>query len=412
MHSALACGAAVLSSLLVGGPALGAQIDRGGHRNTFGTDPVPISMGMGGRPANGPSGAADLSGDNRKTRLAAFHSDASNLVRRDTNGLTDVFVWTRPRGRKGVRLTRPGGTLARASVSSGGAQANGPSTQPTLDGSLRRRPHCVAFQSDATNLSPADGDPVSDVFLRDLRTHKTYLVSRGIGEPATEPSLNGSCTQVAFSAGGGIWVAGPKRGRPRAVGPGSQPDLSLDGSALTWVGADGAVRIRRAGRIAVVAANGGNPKVSDNENGIWGVAFDSTDRLATGDRNSSVDAYTRIVRRSGGTARTDLISAAGRGGGAFGQSHNGGITAYGANRGIIVFVAHEPGGDTLYYRNNHTGNVDDLAFVPGGAGALSDAATSARANFVAFTSLARISRFDRNRVADVYFKHLVDGQAY
>ena len=34
-----------------------------------------------------------MSGDNRKGRLAAFHSEASNLVGGDSNGVADVFVY-------------------------------------------------------------------------------------------------------------------------------------------------------------------------------------------------------------------------------------------------------------------------------------------------------------------------------
>ena len=55
----------------------------------FGTYPLDISVGPNGAPANGSSSAPAVSGDNRKTRLAAFQSDASNLVAGDTNGATD-----------------------------------------------------------------------------------------------------------------------------------------------------------------------------------------------------------------------------------------------------------------------------------------------------------------------------------
>ena len=50
-----------------------------------------------------------MSGDNRKGRLAAFHSEASNLVGGDSNGVADVFVYKRPSGwasaRAGGRVT-------------------------------------------------------------------------------------------------------------------------------------------------------------------------------------------------------------------------------------------------------------------------------------------------------------------
>ena len=70
-----------------------------------------------------------MSGDNRKGRLAAFHSEASNLVGGDSNGVADVFVYKRPSGFRAA-----GGSLRRVSLTNSGGQANGPSTNPSLDG--------------------------------------------------------------------------------------------------------------------------------------------------------------------------------------------------------------------------------------------------------------------------------------
>src|SRR3954454_8760720 len=143
----------------------------------FGTYPLNISVAPNGAPANGSSSGPAVSGDNRKTRLAAFQSDASNLVAGDTNGVTDVFAWFRPKGHQGLSLPKGSGSLQRASVSTAGGEANGPSRNPSLDGSVTASAHCVAFESDASNLAPGDGDPTTDVFVRDLRAGKTYLVS-------------------------------------------------------------------------------------------------------------------------------------------------------------------------------------------------------------------------------------------
>src|SRR3954454_21765248 len=200
------------------------------HHHMFGTQPLPISIGVAHRPANGDSGGAAVSGDNRKTRLAAFHSAASNLVRGDTNGNTDVFVWQRPRGRAGLTLDRLGGVLQRVSVNSGGGEANGDSTNPSLDGSITSVPHCVAFQSTATNLAGGDRDSAPDVYVRDLRSRHTYLVSGGVGSAATHPSIDGHCRRVAFEAGGGVWMGSAHGGRAHRLSSGSQPVFSRDGS--------------------------------------------------------------------------------------------------------------------------------------------------------------------------------------
>src|SRR5436189_5150714 len=135
----------------------------------FGTYPLNISVAPNGAPANASSSAPAISGDNRKTRLAAFQSDASNLVGGDANGASDVFVWFRPKGGQGLSLPKGSGSLERVSVASNGAEANGPSRNPSLDGSVTKLPHCVAFESDASNLASGDPDTVTDVFVRDLR---------------------------------------------------------------------------------------------------------------------------------------------------------------------------------------------------------------------------------------------------
>jgi hypothetical protein len=333
------------------------------HRHMFGTNPLPISVGGAHQPANGDSGGAAVSGDNRKTRLAAFHSSATNLVADDTNGATDVFVWQRPRGRAGLVLNHLGGALKRVSVSSGGGQANGDSTNPSLDGSIRSAPHCV--ESTATNLAGGDHDRTTDIYVRDLRSNRTFLASAGVGPAATHPSLDGSA--IVWTRGGNVWIR--RRGVVGKVGPGS------------------------------------NPRVSDDESGIWGIVFDTRRRLTRRDHDSRVDVYTRVVKRRGGPSRTDLISTA-----SGSDAYNGGITAYGANRGIIVFGIDEGRGSGLWYRNNNTGNIDDLAFTT--EGALQGIATSARANFVAFTAAQAISPLDRSTHTDVFFKHLVDGESY
>jgi hypothetical protein len=381
----------------------------------FGTQPIPISVGPHGEGANGPSGHATLSGDDRKARYVAFDSLASNLVGGDTNGRSDIFVWSRPRGWAGVALSkpaRPSGSLVRASVSSGGVQGNGDSSNPSLDGSMHSRPRCVAFQSTSTNLAPGDRDPVSDVFVHNFARHRTALISRGIGAPAGNPSIDGHCGSVAFEAGGMVFVARERGGRAHLLGSGSNPSFARDGSAIVWQQGGGVML--RAGRHTVrICDNGSDPHVSDRTQGRWGVVFQSDARLTGNDTNPGSDVYMRIVSGGGHVRATDLISASRRGAHSLGGTNvAGGITAYGAARGIVTFANAQGGQDTLYYRNNHTGNIDDLAHASGGAFSIFDVATSARGNFVAFSSTFSGFRFDHNGAQqDVFFKGLRDGDA-
>jgi hypothetical protein len=314
-----------------------------------------------------------------------------------------VFVWRRPRGRAGLRLNRLTGRLLLASIDSHFGQGNGDSANPSLDGSLTSRPHCVAFQSTATNLAPGDADAVSDIFVRDLRARRTYLVSGGVDAPATNPSIDGRCRRVAFEAGGWIWVGSAHGGFARRLRQGSQPNFARDGRGLVWT-SRGMVWIRRRGVTSRVGP-GSNPRVSDEEFGLWGVSFDTRRRLSHRDRDHYTDVYMRVVGRHGGAHRTLLVSIV-RGK----DAYNGGITAFGQNRGIVVFGIHEGRGSGLWYFNKHTGHADDLAFTT--RGTIHGIATSARANFVAFTARQRLSRLVRSSHATVYFKHLVDGQSY
>src|SRR6478609_9557313 len=100
--------------IVLGAFAALAAVSGSAIAKTFGGEPVAVSSGT-----HAPSGSPAISGDNRVARYVAFHSYASNLVRGDTNGTLDVFVYARATG-----------ALTRASVSSRGRQANGPSANP------------------------------------------------------------------------------------------------------------------------------------------------------------------------------------------------------------------------------------------------------------------------------------------
>jgi Tol biopolymer transport system component len=118
-----------------------------------------VSVSSDGGEANGDSDISWLSSD---ARFVAFASDASNLVRGDTNGARDIFVRDRVTDR-----------TSRVSVSSGRTQGNRGSDYPVLSGDAR----LVAFVSRATNLVPGDTNGVPDVFLHDRHTGRTERVS-------------------------------------------------------------------------------------------------------------------------------------------------------------------------------------------------------------------------------------------
>jgi Tol biopolymer transport system component len=118
-----------------------------------------VSVSSEGRQANGPSRAPALSGDGA---IVAFRSDASNLVADDTNETGDIFVHDRRTGE-----------TTRVSIDSRGGQSNGRSRDPALNGIGR----FAAFRSEASNLAPHDTNGAGDIFVHDRKTGATTRAS-------------------------------------------------------------------------------------------------------------------------------------------------------------------------------------------------------------------------------------------
>ncbi len=116
------------------------------------------------------SGAAGGNGDSIPTalstnaRYALFESSASDLVVGDTNNATDIFL-----------RDLVSGTTLLVSANTNGAPGNGlcRGSVMTPDGRY------VAFVSEANNLVPVDTNRIADVFLRDLQSGTTTMISAG-----------------------------------------------------------------------------------------------------------------------------------------------------------------------------------------------------------------------------------------
>ena len=146
-----------------------------------------VSVATGGVQSNGNSqGTLNLEG-----RFVAFASDASNLVTGDTNGVVDVFVHDRQTGQ-----------TTRVSLSSSGAQGNGPSDTPMLSADGRY----IIFHSEASNLVPGDTNGLRDEFVHDRVTGQTVRVNiASDGTQANGVSVgdeDGCCIYPSISADG------------------------------------------------------------------------------------------------------------------------------------------------------------------------------------------------------------------
>ena len=374
------------------------------------------------RNANGPSTGGSFSQDGRRVTYFAFASSANNLVRRDTNGRADIFVLHR----NGL-----GGSLSRISVGPHHVEANGDSVNPSVDGDAAHSPHCVAFQSNATNLDPRDPSPDWDIYLRDLRSGHTLLVSTDAPADAANPVVDGACKVVTYESGGTVFARNLSSDHSSPVAAGSQPDQQTNGKGVAYV-RDGQVWYRafkRAGRKGVVpvgperlvsAGNAGpgngpsqHPSISDNGSYI---AFESTATNlcinacvgVSGDANGATsDVFRRTM--SGNAPTHDLMEMVSysHGSGAQGNGPSNNPVISGAGQFVVFDSAAtdlrptrdgvDPNGPTRdiflwnFKPSRGYANVSRESR-PGVQGAFSQPSTgpsmSSHGNYIAFTSMA------------------------
>ncbi|MCW5250432.1 TolB family protein [Streptomyces sp. SHP 1-2] len=212
-----------------------------------GTGPVRVSTGAGGAPSDGDSYANGLSGNGR---YALFSSDAANLVPGDTNGATDLFV-------RDLRT----GRVERVDVGTDGRQ----SATGVAEGAISGDGRYVAFVAANDGLVTGEADGGSDVYVRDLATHRTRRVTRPA--PGAPADHEGSMGPLVISRDGryiafqskrqdldpgrtrtypvlNIFVADRATGVSRVVsigadgspsnGPSVEPGISADGRKVTF----------------------------------------------------------------------------------------------------------------------------------------------------------------------------------
>jgi hypothetical protein len=255
-----------------------------------------VSRAFDGGPANGPSTHPVMGGDAiHAPRCLAFVSAASNLVRRDTNGQPDAFLYDLRSGRTQI-----------VSLGAGGKQANGATYEVAVDGSCQR----VAWVSDASNLGSRSRRGTRQVYVRMLDSRaRTFLLSTSTGG---RPG-NGNSTGIAFSKLGGF--ARCERSCKARVGEAvayesTSSNLARgDGNSRTDVyvttfgaGGGGGVRLRttlvsatRFGR----AGNGASSQPAIGDNGAF-VAYrtEATD-LLSGDSNGVADIARGSAQKPG-----------------------------------------------------------------------------------------------------------------
>jgi hypothetical protein len=165
-------------------------------------------------------------------RWIAFTSGASDLITNDFNGDSDVFLWD-----------TIGGTNALVSVGlDGNTGSGGYSAWPAISADGR----FIAFQSAATNLVANDTNGASDIFLRDMQSGTTVLVTVGTNgvysanNDSWSPSISQDGRYISFlskatdltGTAGVIWhdmQSGTNVTLPGSVTTALNPSMSADG---------------------------------------------------------------------------------------------------------------------------------------------------------------------------------------
>ena len=238
-----------------------------------------------------PFGCSSAVGITGDGRYVAIVSDASDLVPGDTNEASDVFVHDRRTGE-----------TTRVSISDRGLQGNGASGVAAISSDGRY----VAFTSGASNLVAGDTNGAADVFIRDLRSSRTTRVdvdghgrqtNRGSDSSGPRPQRARPLYRLHFQR--------VESGRPRHQQPGRclrsrPPHRSHDQGQRA--------QPRPAGWRCTAPRNGSNaPSISAN--GRY-VAFHSvTSNLVRGDTNRAFDIFVRDRK----THQTRRVSVSDRG---------------------------------------------------------------------------------------------------
>ncbi len=338
-----------------------------------------VSVGPAGVQGNFPSELPSVSANGR---YVAFDSAASNLVSGDTNGYADVFV----RDRKLHKTFL-------VSVSSTGSQGNDYSFNPSISANGRY----VAFESAATNLVSGDTNGYQDVFVRDRKLHKTYLVSvssAGLqGNSASyDPSISADGRYVAFDSEAGNLVSAATDDRDVFV-----RDLKLHRTSMVSVSSAG-IQGNDISALPAISADGRY------------VAFESVaTNLVSGDTNGYADVFVRDRKLH----RTSLASVTSAGAQGNGPSYTPSISGSGRYVAFESDATDLVSGDSnasrdIFVRDRTLHRTTRVSVSSAGVqsnGTSFQSAISASGRFVAFASAATdLVSGDSNGFIDVFVR--------
>lgn len=220
----------------------------------------------------------------RDGSIVAFETTASNLIIGDTNGRSDVYVWSRETGR-----------LVRVSSSTVFGESDGDAHDPSVSDDGR----FVAFHSTSTNLVAGDTNAASDVFVFDRETATlTRKSTTAAGAEVAADSAN------ARLSGDGRWLAFLSEADDLAAG-----DLHAGTDAFQKDLATGAIVLLSVSTSGDASDASPLNLATDRDGRL--VAFESAaSTLAVGDLDLVADVY---LRDRGFTTATTVCAGDGSG---------------------------------------------------------------------------------------------------
>jgi len=292
-----------------------------------------------------------------------------------------------------------GQLTVRASLDSSGNEGNGESREPSMAAGARY----VAFTSEADNLVPGDGNGVADVFVRDLVTGTTEMVSvSNLGTPGNGasgwPSISRDGRYVAFQSDATNFTPNDFNGARDIF----VHDRTL---GLTW---------RVSDNSSGNQGNGDSEHPAVSADGRF-VAFESdADNLVLGDGNAVRDVFACSLG-GGGMERLSVDTASVEGNGlsiSAGLSSDGAVAVFESaatnldagdtNAVADIFVRDRVAGTTTRVNLNAGGNQCNAPSV--------DPVISADASTVAFeTASSNLVSGDTNGTTDVFVVDLASG---
>jgi Tol biopolymer transport system component len=305
-----------------------------------------VSVSSGGAQGAGSSLDPDVSDDGR---WIVFQSTAPNLVPGDANGKSDVFLHDASTG-----------ATTRISVDAAGGDANDSSFDPTISGDGR----FAAFTSLGTDLASGDTNGSADVFVRDLQTGTTTIVSvsaaGALGNgPSHSPTLSSTGRYVVFGSLAGNLVPGDTAGvldvfvRDLATGEVTRASVGSGGVEATGSSTCEIASISPDGRFL--------PFTSEATN------------LVPGDTNGKADVFLRDFQ----TGTTTLVSVDTLGAQGDGSSFHGLVTPDGRYVAFSSVATNLVLGDTnglcdVFLRDRQTGSTARVSVSSTGAQGFGD----------------------------------------